>query len=155
VAGGGMTSLIHMELRKCQRGLVNVATDLRTAATREERQRALADANSNLFYGLGLLCSQGVVLSEDLTGRGAETETRASDGCERLGREIDRLISGSRAGNFETAGRIADAAKACWRGLAIYDVETGETALASDTEELAEVATGTRGVRRPPIPGRR
>lgn len=147
---GSLSTLITTELLTCARGLTEVAADLREADTPDARQKALLNANSRFYYALGLLCSQGVVLSPDMPGRGAEVETRASDGCERLGREIDRLM-GWRSGPAETAGRIADAAKACWRGLLTYDVENGEREIERDALNDSVTGADTRGVRRATI----
>lgn len=166
---GGFTPMVYTELRKCARGLASVSADLRDASTKEDRQKALLEANSQFYYCLGLLCSQGVVLSQDVPGRSAEVETRASDGCERLGREIDRLLGGrggtfetggriadaakecfGSRGGFETAGRIADAAKACYRSLMVYDLESGEAALPVAEDEEVDLAIAGRGTRRPP-----
>lgn len=129
-----LSPMVFTELKGCARGLQEVARDLREAATKDARHAALLDASSRCFYAVGLLHGQGIVIPQDLPvrGRGAdETPTRASNACERFGRELDRLLGtrGTRAGFFESIGRLADPAKECFRGLALYDVEHGEPAV--------------------------
>jgi hypothetical protein len=140
--------MISSELLRCGKALREVAPDL-DSNDETTRTNAHRSATAHFFYALGLLASKGIFITPDIAGRGADSQSRASDGCERLGREIDRLIGGR--GGFETAGRIADAAKECFSRLGSFDPRIGDVIVNDPQpadlgpEPEVQPAAGTRG----------